>query len=112
MAFAADPYRRKLLSAYSAARQRTARGLDRHGDRIFIHARHALGVHRHAALPVGPHARDLARGDSVTWNVDTIANNANWLIWFHHLCKLLNVLLVVIGSQRRAVQCDTFLRSP
>src|SRR3954453_10074621 len=102
MAFTTNPYRRKLLSTYSSAGQRTPRGLDRHGDRILIHSGHAFGLHRHAALPVGPHARDLARGNAIAWDVDTVANDTNWFIWFHHLFKLLNTLLMDI---RPTTQC-------
>src|SRR4051812_18875507 len=96
MALAADPYGRELLSGYSRARERTARGLDRHGNRVLIRSRHAFGIHRHATLAIGPYARDLARGDAIAWDVDAIANNADWFIWFHHLFKLLDVLLIRI----------------
>jgi hypothetical protein len=87
VAFAADPYRRELFGADVRARQRPARRLDRHRDRVFIGPRHALGIDRHTTLPIGPHPRDLARGDAVARDVDSIANDTDWFFWLHHVFR-------------------------
>src|SRR5215216_3698959 len=100
MAFAANPHCRKLCGAHAGAGQRAARRLSRHSDRIFIRPRDALGVHRYAALAVGPNTSNFPRGNAVAWDVNTIAYNAHRFTRTHHEFDLLHTSS--IAKPRRA----------
>ena len=86
---AAHPDRAQLLRVDLGAGQRVARGLDGHGERVFVQPGDRLLFDRQPAGAVGPHPGHFRGRQAITWDVGAVTDDADVTIRFQHGAVLL-----------------------
>jgi len=90
MRLAAHPHGAQLLRVDPGPRQRVARSLDGHRERVFIQPGNGFLFNRQTAGAIRPDPRDFGRGQAVAWDIGPVTDDSDILNRFQHGVSLLN----------------------